>query len=939
MQTREFEIGKPSPDEIQRTGDFELLPNIPQLPIITSQPANNINQYTWVRGVRRGRFVFQKIKPIDGIYRALEGTEMRWTFYVHDPDNVLSQNPYSGLSYKWKKDGIDITSLNLLNMERGVKSVKISRESCTPDLSGDYVCEVTNRHGTVETIPLRLQIFSPKNYPRLYTNLLVNGNAESSVDGWSVEPGIVSTRFGNTYETLNASSLGSIGSWYKFKLTTQEQELGDSEPSINIRYAGERFRFSTESDPFRNLIEPWIKAAQQAGENWRVWPEVPEWMTIRTGRFENSEDEDRQILPSYNRWMLSSIRPNLVSNENPWDGFGTFFPSMRLIDKYNKNESVIGLEAESTGKQLSYFTRDKIRFEKDGGEPTVTMRQTINVADLADFTDGNVYGIANLTYQFFAYVGIGISGYKIKVTRATGEIEMLNWNIASTEDFYKNICDPAVSNSGRITIAPGSDIEIIPLTEDTTQITLNFRDEVGNVIGIEKVQTPTNFDIWAVKEKAYLPISLGPMFLFIKNAVTLTDSSNIKVFGQTITSTRALEGMFGQDSSPFVDVESSSENANSERIIVPSPSAVFGSDQYRALQNYIQYLPQGTLRQLVMGTIMMYGTVAQILSPLKLSIWLANALSSLNLPPLTTYVTPSTGSLQNSLYPHSYGMRFEALDKTQDANAKFLGQKIPFGAWNSLWPEWWEYSNTDLNGIFPRRNKSLRCVEERGAAAMFAVEKTATLPRRARSVEVVVNFKHTSDAFHDNNPEVKQWTKQELYADYMGQGAAADVEGVTSGNSLRFSEYGNPRCGITKMKFTVVPNNFVPDESYPSYILPPSQFTVVGLSKKFVLSDSINTAKADSIVLQDEFTRPNVPTPLSAVGGAFAINPDGISYLNSKLSEDLGRDRESQLREKENLDKQRTFFDSTADAHTEAATTPEAVAATQILNSTIRVVE
>jgi hypothetical protein len=906
MQTRQFEIGKPSPDVIQRTGNFELLPVIPQLPIITSQPSNNINQYTWVRGIRRGRYVFQKARPIDGEYKALEGTELRWTFYAHDPDNVLSQNPYSGLSFKWKKDGIDLTSLNLLNAERGVKSVKISREACTPDLTGQYICEITNLHGTVETFPLNLRIFSAKNYPKLYTNLLKNGNAESDLDGWSIEPGIVSSRFGDQWQTDNASSLGNLGSWYRFKRPVWEQPT-DFDPAGNKRYVGERFRFSQGSDPFKNQLYPWIHRADQQGENWKQWPEVPDWMKYNTDRF-SSEIENQQFLKESNRWGLTSFRANLVSNEHPWDGFGTFFPSMRLIDIYNSNtgSKVVGLEAESKDKQLSYFTRDKIKFEKFGGQPTTTMRQTVAVSDLADFVDGNVYGVAHLTYQFFAYVGIGITGYKIKVQKPNGDIDQLNWNIASTEDFYTNICTPGVSDAGRITIAPGSDIEIIPLTEDITDVTLNFRDENGAIIKIEKVKTPTAFDIWALKEKAYLPISFGPLFLFIKNAVTSTASSNIKVFGQTITTTGALAGMFGQERSPFV-------RTGTEEQTLPNVAQTITATDVSSTIFYISKLPaQSPLRGRLQAAIVIYNWFIAIGRSVSTARYhLIQELNQIAPPPLTISIPDENAA-------PTYGMTGDALNAITDVNAKFLGQKLPFGVWGQLWPTFWDLTDPANNGVFPRRNKALRCIEERGAAAMIAIDSTGTTPKRTRDVEIVVNFKHKSDVFYDNNPEGKGWDEQELYADHMGYGQAADETGPVSGNSRRFTQYGNPRCGITKMKLVMLPNNFVPDQDYPSYKLPPAEFTVLGKSKQFVLTNDINTAAAQSFVLQDDFTRPDVPTPLAGISDVFTLNPDGISYLSIQQYDDQDVNLENEFSSWEQSQIDETLVDS-SDAHTDAA--------------------
>ena len=882
MQTRQFDIGKPSPDLIQRSSNFELLPVIPQLPIITSQPAKNIQQYTWISGLRRGRFVFQTAKPVDGVFKAIEGTELRWTFYVYDPDNVLSQNPYSGLSFKWKKDGADITSLNLLNAERGVKSVKISRESCTPDLTGAYICEVTNQYGTVETIPLNLRIFSPKKFPKLYTNLLKNGNAESDIDGWTIEPGIVSMRFGDLWQTENASSTSNLASWYRFGRPNWERIADpgkrDYFPINASSYAGEIFRFSSEVSPLYNILWPWISKAESpsVGEDWRQWPSIPEWMLTPEQKGDNLND----ILPEANRWMLATYYPNLVSNEHPWDGFGSFFPSMKLIDNYNINSSSIGLQAESANKQLCYFTRDRIKFEKFGSQPTVTMRQTIDVSDLVDFVDGQVYGVAHLSYQFFAYVGIGITNYKIRITKPNGEPEELNWNIASSEQFYKHICS-TTQDFGKVSIASGSDIEIVPLAEDLTEVTLNFRDQNGAIIKIERLKTPTALDIWALKEKAYFPLSLGPLFLFLKNAVTATARSNIKVFGQTITNTKALEGLFDTNS-PFIDKTSSSETNSTNFTVIAYNSAYIVQSNESLLSrfsDYINLIPyQDPLRMQLISFRFFAQFAFRNRPQVEYLNYLRDAITIRNLPTLTRIVaTDSEVETENT-----YGLFNQTLTKISDANARFLGTKIPFAAWDALWPVYWDMRDPPNDGSYPRRSKCLRSIKEKGAAAMIAVEANGTIPRLARSVEVVVNFKHKSDIFHDQNPEGKSWTEEELYADYMGYGEGVDDEDQASGNSARFIKYGNPRCGITKMKFLVVPNNFVPDGDYPSYKLPPAEFTVLGKSRQFIASDAMNTATAQHFVLQDDFTRPDAPPPIVGASNVFALNPDGVSYLSQQ---------------------------------------------------------
>lgn len=906
MITRQFEIGKPASDRIPRTGDFELLP-LPALPpIITSQPANNISQQTWIKGVRRGRLLFQRIRPLDGIFKVVEGTELRWTFFAHDPNKNIPQTPNLGLTYKWKKDGIDITAVNLLNAERGVRSIKIAKNACTPELSGEYVCEVSNQYGITETLPLRLRVFSPRSYPKLFVNLLKNGNADSSTDGWTIEPGIVTSRFLNSTDAI---SIPQLGHWYKFRSDyAWEAAYVPGTTSRNLR--GEQFRFTSDSEPLLNALLPWIERARLEGQDWRQWPEIPYWITQKNDRF--SVDQQTNFLPEFNRWVIGSGKSVLVRNEHPSGEFRSFFPSMQSIDEYNKNSEVVGLLAESAGQQLSYFTREKIKFEKFGGKAVLAMRQQIDLTDLADFIDGNVFGVSNLTSQFFAYVGLGITRYRIRITKPNDEIAELNWCIANAEDFYDNITG-ADYTKGKIAVKAGSDIEIIPLTDDETEVLVNYLNQNGDVIRTDTIKGPESSDIWAVKEKAFFPLSLGPIFMFLSNALSRAislegnevEGCNVKVFGQTVTTTNALRGMFTAES-PFVNVESATESSTTSATAnLPSPT------DYATLQTYhrrLIQLPSSIYAQ--SRIVARYGLTTYNSWRLLSGVESANSMLSSFLQANRSNLPPLPIELSGVSTP-TYTLKGDVVQNITDVRAKLIGYKFPVTQWKNMWPTYWDITSTAAS--FPKRKRMLRSLKEEGAAAMFGIELTKAIPTFTRSVEVVVKFIHKSDTFFDPNPEIKKWTNQELYLDNFGQ---------DTGNSRRVTEYGNPKCGITKMKFIVVPNNFAPQTDYPSYKLPPAENTVLGLSRRYMLSSNINSASPSQVEtgfqLQDSYTSPPSQSIFVAQSNTLVENSPAITQfyldqLSNQQDVDLLAGRESEQQEEDSAQ----GIDTSADGHGE----------------------
>jgi hypothetical protein len=370
------------------------------------------------------------------------------------------------------------------------------------------------------------------------------------------------------------------------------------------------------------------------------------------------------------------------------------------------------------------------------------MVQTINFGDLADFVDGNVYGVSHITSQFFSYVGAGITRYQIRVysDNVNEPAETYNWYPVSPLEFYDRISSNSVA--AKTAVPAGSTIEIVPIIDDVVEVQIDYFNFEGSKIGTDLVNGPTAEDVWAVKEKAYFPLTLHPLFEFF-----IANECSIKVFGQTYTTTSALRGLFS-DLTPFP-------------------------------QRNVGYTEQ-----------------------------------------------PTSGEGQLSATPST-------IQDITDRNALFMLQKFGFIKWDCLFPGFWMINETNPASTGISLNRRHRALADYGAAAMFGIEHTRVVPKFSRSAQITVKFIHKSEAFTDNDPAIKQWDSEYLYL---------DTYGIDEANSLRFVEYGNPRCGLTKAKFILLPNNFEVSEDYPSYKIPPLENTALGLHKALMRSDEVNTS-------------------------------------------------------------------------------------------------
>jgi len=210
----------------------------------------------------------------------------------------------------------------------------------------------------------------------------------------------------------------------------------------------------------------------------------------------------------------------------------------------------------------------------------------------------------------------------------------------------------------------------------------------------------------------------------------------------------------------------------------------------------------------------------------------------------------------------------------RDVNARFLLNKYNFTRFGGK-------QSYPLPGAFDNSNinKAYRAVQDYGAAAMFGVGKNIVIPPKTRSVRVTVQFKNTTQAFKDTSPKTKAWFDQEIYVNDFGDG---------SGVGMRVHEYGNPRCGVTSMKFLLSPNDFKISESYSSYELPPINSTVLGIQKaKYTNTNAFNTAIKTNFEYNLEIPQGiPVPTtitdPFTAAQGFFdLINGINLAAITS----------------------------------------------------------
>lgn len=102
-----------------------------------------------------------------------------------------------------------------------------------------------------------------------------------------------------------------------------------------------------------------------------------------------------------------------------------------------------------------------------------------------------------------------------------------------------------IKRATSIKLSPVAPFEIEPVVDDTTDIRIDFLDENSNTLKSETLKGPTAKDVWAIKEKFFVPFYIANTYWWITNLTT----QPIKIFNKTYTTmsaVRANDGRSGQ---------------------------------------------------------------------------------------------------------------------------------------------------------------------------------------------------------------------------------------------------------------------------------------------------------------------------------------------------------------------------------------------------------
>jgi hypothetical protein len=814
MKKLTLQIGSVPETRELRSGDFFLMPENPIPPVIVSDLDKNVRQKTWVKEYIMGEASFFEIQPLFGVYSIIAGTELEMSIIAEDPSLVDASNvgDDSNLTYVWKKDGASMSSINSLKNGKGISGLNYPAADVDAEIAGTYTCEVSNAYGTTISSRIRVEVVDTLNHPMLYKNLLKNG---SSTQNWTNDADIIARSFLSD-ETLTRG-YGSLPRFLYYDTTTDKVVGGIPEDF--------RFCQGGHGIMLTNILTSWYKKDKDL--------------------YDISKNSNPDTaLEGWMSWLLKGYPSQIVPNEDldNWKYAG-FFPGLKWIDSYNKNTSkVIGLLSEAESQVLSYITRDKIKFKKDGGREVSSTNQVIDITNISQVVDGNITGLQQLNGQFFAYVGAGITGYKIKATTTTGE-KLFNWYVLDSDDFFNRLKNNV---DNRIKLVEGSIIEIIPLMEDTTQISIIAKNANDVELSRVEIEGPSVSDVFAIKEKSQLPITWYPIFdLFI------TNNNQIQIFGQTYSDTNSLLELMSynpaisgtvvvgydyklklvafdappQERQEFKKVllDVGYTFSRSQQII--SSKGEINLESYiskKELEGYQARDFEPTTPTNVPGW--QYLRVKEHYDHMKELLQNIHSSIILRIIPTAIYSTPRSDNDQTRINDIN---KFEYMDR----NAAFFIKKVPYKNGGSYFPQqapdWSGETRID-------EKRTLKALQDYGAAAMFAVGSTFAIPKNTRSLQVLITFTHTSEAIDDDQPEVKGWTKPQIYRnDY----------GATKLTSRRFVEYGYPRCGVSMAKLMLMSQDAKLSSTHPSYYLPPPDSTVLGLRRKKLYEDSNNTSQ------------------------------------------------------------------------------------------------
>lgn len=248
--------------------------------------------------------------------------------------------------------------------------------------------------------------------------------------------------------------------------------------------------------------------------------------------------------------------------------------------------------------------------------------------------------------------------------------------------------------------------------------------------------------------------------------------------------------------------------------------------------------------------------------------------------------------------------------KLTDKNAKFMVDR-----WGKYYSEFNQtmynvlYEGPGGSGEFQIIYETLQktAVPDKGSSAFFGIGKTITVPSQARSAEVEVVFTNNSPSRQDDNPEGKGWTSPQIYNELYSIKPTLTPDKAP--NPLY--AYGEPRCGITKVKLQLTPNNDNTSDKHTTYKLPPAENTVAGIARSRVFQNVHNTSSPGVFVYP--FIQPepisNRPSPTATPQGFIdlvdeSVNAQRRGYVDQNslppselLSTTAKEDREFELNE------------------------------------------
>jgi len=150
-------------------------------------------------------------------------------------------------------------------------------------------------------------------------------------------------------------------------------------------------------------------------------------------------------------------------------------------------------------------------------------------------------------------------------------------------------------------------------------------------------------------------------------------------------------------------------------------------------------------------------------------------------------VTYKGGQEMFTLYKYAYG---DGNGPGATLGQDFLKQNYPTDYFSQL-----------ANNNFP--------VSDTGAAAFFAVNKTFAVPRRTRSINITVNFNHSSIAWgQEADSGINRYDSEEIQAEHLT-------------DKLKFYRSGNPRTGLAHVKLSLYDTTYKRTALYPNFFVPP----------------------------------------------------------------------------------------------------------------------